>query len=390
MLYVGIDVAKDAHQAFIMDSDGVVFNNNLSFSNSKEGFAQLLDSIKATGCCPEKTKVGLESTGHYGYNLVSFLKQSELRTVVFNPLQVTLHRKAVTLRKTKTDKCDARIIAEMLMSETSKPYSPIACHIEELKSLSRHRFRLIGLRARLKTQLSRLFQIVFPELSNVVWSVNQNSVYQLTLELPNPASIAACNIIRLTNVLKKGSKGKYGREKADEIKRLASNSIGNNSAALAFELQQTIRLIQNVSSEIDILDEKIAEIMKTIDSPIMTISGISYTLGAMILSEIGNINNFDSPAKLLAFAGCEPSTYQSGKHTANKTPMVKRGSSYLRYALLTAAKLVAMRSNAFKAYINKKQAEGKHYFVALSHTGKKLVRVIFHLLKTNIAFNNVI
>jgi len=126
--------------------------------------------------------------------------------------------------------------------------------------------------------------------------------------------------------------------------------------------------------------------MEEIDSPILTIPGISYTLGAIIIAEIGDITNFDTPAKLLAFAGLEPSTYQSGNFTAGKTPMVKRGSSYLRWALLNAARLVAMRDETFKLYCQKKKSEGKHHFVVMSHVGKKLVRVVFQLLKTNNAF----
>jgi transposase len=390
MLFVGIDVAKNAHECFIMDSDGVVFRNGFSFPNTRDGFDSLLKAVMDCGKPLDSIKVGLESTGHYSFNLAGFLKQSGFKVVTFNPLQVNLYRKAVSLRKTKTDKNDARFIAEMLVGDNSQSYLPVSYHISELKSLTRHRFRLVGYRARLKIQLSRLFDIVFPELPSVVWSVNQSSVYALALQLPNPAAIAACNLTKLTNILFKGSKGHYGKDKATEIKELAKRSIGNNSPAVAFELQQTVRLIQNVTSEIDILEDKIIAMMKEINSPIMQIKGISYVLAAMILAEIGNIHNFATPSKLLAFAGCEPSTYQSGKFTASNTPMVKRGSAYLRYAILTAAKLVAIKCPAFSAYLNKKQAEGKHYFVALSHTGKKLVRVIFHLLKTNAAFNNAI
>jgi len=390
MLFVGIDVAKNEHECFIMDSDGTVFKNGFSFPNNRNGFDALFKAVMDCSIPLDKIKVGLESTGHYSFNLAGFLKQSGFKVITFNPLQVNLYRKAVSLRKTKTDKNDARFIAEMLVSENSQSYSPVSYHISELKSLTRHRFRLIGYRSRLKIQISRLFDVVFPEIASIVWSVNQSSVYALALQLPNPAAIAACNLTKLTNILSKGSNGRYGKDKATEIRELAKKSIGSNSPAMAFELQQTIRLIQNVSLEIDILEEKIIAMMKEINSPIMQIKGISYTLAAMILAEIGDISNFATPSKLLAFAGCEPSTYQSGKFTANNTPMVKRGSAYLRYAILTAAKLVAIKCPAFTAYLHKKQDEGKHYFVALSHTGKKLVRVIFHLLKTNAAFNNAI
>ncbi|WP_322977037.1 IS110 family transposase [Clostridium kluyveri] len=97
------------------------------------------------------------------------------------------------------------------------------------------------------------------------------------------------------------------------------------------------------------------------------------------MAEIGDIKRFTTPCKLLAFAGLDPSTYQSGKYTASHTPMVKRGSAYLRWAILMAGRTVSMRDATFSAYLSKKQSEGKHYYVAMSHVAKKLIRVIFHL-----------
>jgi transposase len=389
MLFVGIDVAKEKHDCFMMDSDEVVHCNVLTFPSNKTGFEQLLATIKkAAGTeFPENVKVGLESTDHYSNNLIHFLKQSKLYVTVFNPLHINLFRKAMTLRKTKTDKCDARFIAEMLVTDRTKSYQEQSYHICELKSLTRNRFRLVGYRTRLKISFSRLLDIIFPELAAAVWSVNQSSVYALLKELPNSAAISACNVIKLSNILISGSKGKYRRAKADEIKALAKDSIGDNSPALAFELQQTLRLIQHVSEEITLADKQIKTIMLKLDSPVMSIPGISFTLGAVIVSEIGDISNFSNPSKLLAFAGCEPSQHQSGKYVANITPMVKRGSKYLRYALITAARLTAIKCPAFKAFQQRKLSEGKHHFVALSHTTRKLVRVLYHLLATNTPFN---
>lgn len=388
MLFVGIDVAKEKHDCHIMDSMGEILCDHFSFPNSKQGFEDFLALLKK--CNGNKNlnnvKVGLESTGHYSQNLVSFLKQSMLYIKIFNPLHTNLYRKAMTLRKTKTDKCDARFICEMLISDKSKSYSPSSYHISELKSLSRHRFRLIGYQSKLKHSLTRLVDIVFPEIHNAVWSVNQKSVYALLLELPNTKAISECHLTKLTNILLNNSKGKYRKEKAVTIKKLASTSIGNNSKAIAFEIQQTVRLIQNVALEIAMLEEEIKKIMLELKSPILSIPGISFVLGAIIISEIGNINNFDNPSKLLAFAGCEPSQYQSGNYNANKTPMVKRGSKYLRYALLVAARLVSIKCPVIADYLHKKQSEGKHYFVAQTHTARKLLRIIFKLLSTNTAF----
>lgn len=117
-----------------------------------------------------------------------------------------------------------------------------------------------------------------------------------------------------------------------------------------------------------------------------SITGISFRLVAVIEAEVGDFQRFSSPDKILAFAGLSPTTYQSGKYTSQNAVMEKRGSRYLRCALFLAAHLVGRYSKTFAAYLKKKLDEGKHYFVALSHVAKKLVRVIFHLQRTGESF----
>lgn len=388
MIYIGIDVAKDKHDCCIVDSDGIILNDSLRISNSRVGFELLYSSILSI--LPDKdisnVKIGLESTGHYSTNLQNFLHSKGFKLSILNPLATNLFRKAQTLRKTKTDKTDALVIAKMLFSDDTKSYSPVSYQMQELKSLTRHRYRLIGYRSKLKISIVRLIDIIFPELPSLVWSIHQSSSYGLLSELPSPKDVANCHLTKLTNILSKASRGKYGKTKAIALKEAASNSIGTSTKSLSLELQQTIRLIQSVQAEINILDLQIREVVTEINSPIMSIPGISYTLAAIILSEIGEIEKFTSSAKLLAFAGLDPSTYQSGKYNASHTPMVKRGSTYLRWAILTASRSVSMRDSTFSAYLSKKQTEGKHYYVAMSHVAKKLIRVIFYLLKTNTAF----
>lgn len=388
MLFVGIDVAKSKHDCCIIDSDGVIITDSLRISNTKEGFDTLYTSIISALHSSDfsNVKIGLESTGHYSTNITNYLYSKGFRITVLNPLVTNAFRKAGTLRKTKTDKCDAKVIATMLFSDESKSYSPSSYQIQELKSLTRHRYRMIGYRSKLKLSVTRLIDIIFPELPDFVWSIHQSSSYQLLLELPCPDEICKCHLTHLTSVISKASRGKYGREKALQLRELAADSIGSSNRALTFELQQTIRLIQSVQAEINTLDKQIKLVVDELNTPLMTIPGIGYTIAAIILAEIGDINNFSSPAKLLAFAGMEPSTYQSGKYNAAKTPMVKRGSTYLRWAIMQAARLVSMRDSTFSAYMAKKRSEGKHFNVAQTHVGKKLIRVIYSLLKNNTAF----
>lgn len=388
MIFIGIDVAKSKHDCCIIDSSGSVITDSLRIANSKDGFDTLYHAvISALGSNDiSNAKIGLESTGHYSTNITNFLYSKGFNIVILNPLVTNAFRKAATLRKTKTDKCDAKVIAAILFSDESKSYSPSSYHIQELKSLTRHRFRMIGYRSKLKLSITRLIDIIFPELPDIVWSVHQSSIYSLLLELPSPETISNCHLTHLTNIISKASKDQYGKEKAIILKKTASDSIGSYNRSLLFELQQTIRLIQSVQTEINELDKQIKIVVDELDTPLLTIPGISYTIAAIILAEIGDISNFSTPAKLLAFAGMEPSVYQSGNYTASKTSMVKRGSTYLRWAIMQTARLVSMREPTFASYMAKKRSEGKHFNVARCHVGKKLLRVVFYLLKHNSKF----
>ena len=383
MIYVGIDVAKDKHDCFITNSDGEVLFKAFSISNNLDGFTELYQKIESVMDDVTKIKVGLEATGHYSYNLLGYLIDKGLPAYVINPLHTNLYRKSLSLRQTKTDKVDARTIASMLMCDVNlKSYSDTSYHNEGLKSLTRYRFDKVKERAKLKTSISRLVCILFPELEKLVPQLHMASVYAMLSEFPGAKQVASAHLTRLTNLLSESSKGHYGKGTAITFRDAARASIGSYMPAKSLELKHTIKLIQELDSEIDEIENEIKIIMDKINSPILSIPGISYRMGAMIIAEIGDFSRFDSPDKILAYAGLSPSTYQSGQLNGAYAHMEKRGSRYLRYALYNATKYVCHWDPTFTAYLAKKRAEGKHYNVAISHAAKKLVRVIYHLEKT--------
>ena len=383
MICVGIDVAKDKHDCFVLNSEGAVLADVFTIANNLEGFNTLLDKLRACATPQDSIKVGLEATGHYSYNILGFLLDNGLATYVLNPLRTNLYRKSLSLRKTKTDRVDARTIAAMLLSDAGlKPYTDTSYHNEELKSLTRYRFDKVKERAQLKQSVSRLVCILFPELEKLVPTLHMASVYALLYEFPGARQIADAHLTRLKTLLTDASRGRYGRDTAVDIRDAARCSIGSRIPAKSLELQHTIRLIRELDAEIEEIEAAIQGIMEELHSPITTIPGIGYRMGAMILAEVGDFSRFDSPDKLLAYAGMSPSTYQSGQLKNCYPHMEKRGSRYLRYALYNATKYVCLWDPAFAAYLAKKRAEGKHYNVALSHAAKKLVRLIFALEKS--------
>lgn len=385
MICVGIDVAKDKHDCIVLSSDGEILEDVFTIPNNAEGFETLLKTIDRCLRPDHTLRIGLEATGHYCYNILGFLLNKGLPTYVINPLHTNLYRKSLSLRKTKTDRIDARTIAMMLMSDVDlQSYTKTAYLNEELKTLTRYRFDKVRERAKLKTSVSRLVNILFPELESLVPTLHMVSVYALLSEFPGAVPIAGAHLTRLKSVLYEASKGRYSREMAMEIREAARNSIAANMPAKSLELQHTIRMIRELNAEITDIEEAIRGVMEDIHSPITTIPGIGLSMGAMILAEIGDFSRFRSPDQILAYAGMSPSTHQSGNLalTGIYSHMEKRGSKYLRFALYNATKYVCLWDPVFSAYLAKKRAEGKHYNVAISHAAKKLVRVIYALEKS--------
>lgn len=385
MIYVGIDVAKHKHQVAIINDEGEIYEDDFIIVNDRLGF-QKLDTIICriqyqTG---QKCKLAMEDTGHYNAPILQFLRENNYQVYRYNPILVKEFSKVHTLRKTKTDKTDALVIAKMVMGDFEKREQIQNKITEELKELTRFRSRLGKHQSLLKTQYTRILEKSFPELATYGQVRYSGYMIQILKKYPSPKRIAMAHEKTLSKLLGVNNR----RIQPDFLKQLAKDSVGCYSSITEFELTQIIQQIDLYEKQIKEVDKKIQEMMDTLDSPIVTIPGISYRLGSIIIAEIGDVLNFDNPGQLLAFAGMEPSIYQSGNYQGTGK-MVKRGSPQLRWAMYHASRLVSIYSPTFKKYYEKKLAEGKHFNVVLSHVAKKLIRVIFHLIQTGESYKEV-
>ena len=384
-LFVGIDIASDKHNCCIMDEKMKTLSQ-FEFGNDREGFEHLLTALK-NSCPSAKCNIGFEATGIYGENLSAFLRRNGYEATTFNPLVVKKQLSATTLRRTKTDKSDARFIAAMMAQGKLKPDIPVLYHYPELKSLSRKRFSLVKKRSGCKNTATALITKLFPEFLKEFTNTFGATSFSILSKYPSAKALSLCRPSSLAKLIEKSSRGRFGLDKATHLIQLAKASVGTYSFADELSLQMTLEEINFFDDQIARLEQAMKTILDEINPPILSIPGIGTVLAAMILSEIGNIDRFSNPNKLLAFAGLEPSIYQSGKFSA-VGGMVKRGSPYLRWALLQAARIVPRFSLTFSDYLTKKQSEGKHFNVASSHVAKKLVRVIFSISKSYSAFSD--
>ena len=386
MIYVGIDIAKLNHFAAAISSDGEILIEPFKFTHDYDGFYLLLSKLAPLD--QNSIIIGLESTAHYGDNLVRFLISKDFKVCVLNPIQTSSMRKN-NVRKTKTDKVDTFVIAKTLMMQDSLRFMTLDdLDYIELKELGRFRQKLVKQRTRLKIQLTSYVDQVFPELQYFFKSgLHQNSVYALLKEAPTPTAIASMHMTHLAHLLEVASHGHFGKEKARELRVLAQKSVGVNDSSLSIQITHTIEQIELLDSQLFHTELEMANLVTCLHSVIMTIPGIGFINGGMILGEIGDIHHFSEPKKLLAFAGLDPSVHQSGNFQAQRTRMSKRGSRVLRYALINAAHNVVKNNATFKAYYDAKRAEGRTHYNALGHCAGKLVRVIWKMLTDEVEFN---
>ena len=382
MIYVGIDISKYKHDCFICNNDtGEVIVDDLSFENNKKGFQQFLDLLKPYD--NSNVRIGLEATGHYGLNLKLFLEKNNYTFMEFNPLLIKEFKKSLSLRKTKTDKIDTKVICQKLMSVPYKPNSKLFYHKYGLKSLSRLRETLVKQRSKYMVQLTNVLDITFPEFKpffNNRFSVT--SLYLLN-KYKSAEKMAKMHDFETPNKLSRGS---FTYAKFAKLKELAKNTVGESTKTFEIELDTILNLYNEIDSKINSLDKQISTIVKELNPPTLSIPGIGELTTAVIISEFGDFSKFSNSAQLLSFAGLEPGIYQSGT-MLSYGKMVKRGSGYLRGALMNISNVVIKYNPTLYDYYLKKRSEGKCHRVALSHVCKKLLRVIYKLETQNIQFD---
>ena len=371
MIYVGIDIAKLTHYA--------------SFTNDHAGFQKLLHQLEPFAL--NELLIGMESTAHYAENLTSFLFTRGFQVCIINPIQTASLRKS-NIRKTKTDSVDTYLIIKALTLNHYRLFSERDFDSLQLKNLCRFRQKLMKARTKVKIQLVTYVDLLFPELQYFFKSgIHGKACYALLKEQPNPDRIAKMHLTRLTNLLSKSSHGHFNQSNAVRLKELASQSVGIKNSTLSLQIFQSIQQIEMYTEQLAEVESSINEIMDKMDSVIKTIPGIGSLNGAMIIGEIGDISRFEKPCQLLAYAGLDPSVYQSGNFTAARTRMSKRGSKLLRYALINAAWQTTLVNQTFKNYYDLKVSQGRRHYNALGHVAHKLVRVIHKMMTDNVTFN---
>ena len=385
MFLLGIDIAKLNHVASCIDSstNEVIFSN-FKFKNDFKGFSTLLDKIKSLDV--KNLIIGLESTSHYGENLINFLFKQHFKVALINPLQ-TSHLRKANIRDAKNDRLDSLNIARSLIFSKLNFVSEKNIDCFSLKKLTRFRSNLIKQRSKAKIQLTSLLDLLFPELQYLFKSkIHSKTIYTLLKKYPSADEIAALKDDEISNLLYASSKGHFKREKSIELKSLAKTTVGIKDTSVSLHVIQLIELIELFDRQIKDIVTKITDTVNKLDTKLLSVPGINIIACAIILGETNNFDNFSNATKLLAFAGLDPKIRQSGNFSATSCRMSKKGSPYLRYALIFTAWNTVRHSEKFNKYYCLKRSQSKSHYNSLGHVAHKLVRVIFTLIKKDISY----
>jgi transposase len=385
MFFIGIDVAKRKHSLAAITEQGEKVIEKFEFANTTDGFERMLSRLSEASITHENSRVALEATGHYSRSVTERLITHGFDVALGNPLLTHNFAKAESMRKVKNDAVDALALARWLLfknpTRTKLAPKEAAC----LKSIARFRTFQMQIISDCKRKVLVVLDQLFPEYASHFSDVFGAASVAVLLRYPSARALARAHIDALDNLLKEASRGRMGYEKACALRDAARSSFATDAAVFAqsIELCQLLSQIKFTKGKLDELDREMKAMLDKCNSPITTIPGIGIVCGATILGEIGDIAHFEKPSSLVAFAGLDPSVFESGEFKGSNNHLSKRGSHYLRWALWIAADRAKMFDPVFSAYYAKKRAEGKCHKVAISAVARKLCNTIFAVLSRN-------
>lgn len=372
-----------------MDKDsGEIVSQPASFSNDKEGFDFLLQKIKSYP--KDSVIIGMEDTGHYHFALLKYLLDLQYTVALINPKTTDFNRK-MQGGITKNDKLDTINICDVLDTpERKKQYRITKVNkfdLYEQKQLTRQHHNLKEELNVYKNRLQKSIDIVFPEFNSLFKSKYGTVYINILKTFGSAENIANTDIRTIRKCFEIDGRGNRISLTPERLKERARSSIGISSLAEVIQ-------IKHLSAQIDLIEEQLSEIDKKIEefsiqnnSPILSIPGISHFSGTSILAELGDISNYSKPSQIIKFAVVAPLHYESSQFNAQHTAITKKGSKYLRKTLYQIILPVISHNPVFNKYYQLKISQGKGHRCAQGHCVRKLLRIIYHLLKTNQQFD---
>jgi transposase len=396
---VGLDISRGESQVQAFLDKGKPYRKSFKVSHTNEALDSLLHFLKEVeNESGMKPTVILESTGHYHAPIIQFLEEQNYLYIMVNPL-LSYQAKKSSLRKVKTDAIDAFHLCELYYKEDLEPYKKRGIQLLNLRNLTRQHETITGLYVQAKLQFHAILDQVFPEYKGVFGDMYSKVSLNTLLEFNTSESVLQAGECNLTDKIAGLCLSRSERWAQERAKKLIEAAQRNPFKSTLYQshlisLEMYIQMLLQYQEHLAKLDDQIDALAGEIEEYkiIQSIPGIGEKIAATIISEIGEIERFNHPKKLVAFSGVDPSVHSSGKFTATINRITKRGSSRLRHALYMAVLcgIRGSRNKKLKEFYDRKREEGKPFKVAMIACTNKLIHWIYALLKRKETFLDLV
>ena len=398
-LYVGIDVSSKTNVVYLMLPDGDK-HSSFSVANSQDGSAQLVKRILSalTSHSLDTVMIGMEATSVYGDNLVYFLREDATllpfnrKIFVLNPKQVNKFKEAYN-DLPKNDSVDSFVIADCLrFGRINKEVYIGDYRYKALQNLTRARYFAV---CNLVKEKQRFMNVLFKKYSTMTQEKVFSDTFSTTAlavydEFESAEALADMDLHELTAFIME--KGKNRFPDPDSVAK-AIQKAARSSYRLPKTVNDYVNQVLSISitsmkaleSQIKEFDKAIAAQMELLPNVLTSIPGIGPVYSAGIIAEIGDINRFENHAQLAKYAGLAWTQYQSGGFEAQTTRLIRSGNRFLKYYLCEAAVSLVRCDKEYSDFYHLKYKEVNRcqHKRALALTARKLVRLVFALLKDN-------
>jgi len=378
--FCGIDVAKNKHVACVIDRDGGLIVRSQSFSNDAEGYQRILNRLEEIGG-PSQVAIALEATGHYWYSLHDFLVRHRYNVAVLNPIQTA---KQVTkgIRKTQTDRIDAHHVAVLLKNGEQRPALIPGELGMTCRQLTRLHHTMVKQQSRIKRVLWAWLHPVWPEYEPLFATPFCKTGRTLLNAAPTPQDVLALPQEDLLDLIRKTSRGKYGPAQVEKVRLAAEHSVGMHRGLSAARTAVRLLLAQldALKPIREQLEGEIETLATRLPDYLMTLPGASPIRIVSLFGETDPIEAFDSPSKLIAFAGLDLVVSQSGEYQAPRRHISKRGSPFLRNTLWAMAHRACYQEGDLRDYWLRKKGKGLSHLEAVTAVAIKLCPIVWRIL----------
>ena len=390
MIYAGVDIAKVDHVIGAVDERGSEVCGPMGFKNGAAGFERCEAWLEGVAASPADVLVGMEATGHYWMALYAFLTSRGYAVAVIDPLQVRAVRRFKGLGGVKNDRVDAGLIAEAMRIGQYDPTRLATDDVQSLRTLTRYHQSLKSELAEVKVQCTCLLDAYFPEFSGVFSDMFGAAGRAVLSRSPLPSEVRRRRVDSLQRDISSAARGSRRVDgKAAEIKALAGRSVGIalGERAASLQVRSLVRQMDFLDAECAKIEAEVRGLLDRVEPLVLTIPGVSYTTGAQIVAEIGDVSRFRNASALVSYAGLNSSVCQSGMFDSGGGPITKHGSPYLRRALWLAASWARLHDPSLREFYERKRAEGKCHRVAVTAVARKLCHIVFAVMRDQVPYD---